>query len=175
MITNNFQLDFVENAEIVMEQFQRCLETALTEIGTRVEAYASALAPTDTGTLKNSITFKVIENEVFVGTPVFYAPYVEYGTGKFASSGNGREGWWVFVKNNKNDVTPKDDTTKVYTKSEALKIYFALKKKASKGDADFSEDDVWITQGQKPVHFLLKAVTEHDEEYKNVLRKSFHF
>ena len=35
----------------------------------------------DTGRLRNSITNKVVENElaVYIGTNVEYAPYVEYG------------------------------------------------------------------------------------------------
>lgn len=71
------------------------------EIGLIVEAQAIALCPTDTGRLKGSLTTKAQNQgtrarapagagdeiqppadtmEVFVGTNVFYAPYVEFGT-----------------------------------------------------------------------------------------------
>lgn len=61
-----------------------------------VERKAKEKAPKDTGELRRSITSEVdvaegglIEGVVF--TPLEYAPYVEYGTGLFAESGNGRK------------------------------------------------------------------------------------
>lgn len=62
-----------------------------------VERRAKELAPKDTGALRRSITSEVnvvgkeVVGEVF--TPLEYAPYVEYGTGKFAkeSGHKGRE------------------------------------------------------------------------------------
>lgn len=61
-----------------------------------VERKAKENAPKDTGALRRSITSEVdyaegglIEGVVF--TPLEYAPYVEYGTGLFAESGNGRK------------------------------------------------------------------------------------
>lgn len=61
-----------------------------------VERKAKEKAPKDTGALRRSITSEVdyaegglIEGVVF--TPLEYAPYVEYGTGLFAESGNGRK------------------------------------------------------------------------------------
>lgn len=61
----------------------------------RIVSQAKALTPVDTGRLRNSITWKqegiqgggvpVLtvkpkKNEVFVGTGIEYAPYVEFGT-----------------------------------------------------------------------------------------------
>lgn len=61
-----------------------------------VERKAKEKAPKDTGALRRSITSEVdyaegglLEGVVF--TPLEYAPYVEYGTGLFAESGNGRK------------------------------------------------------------------------------------
>lgn len=45
----------------------------------------------DTGELLNSITYRVEGNSVIIGTPLEYAPYVEYGTGLFAVNGDGRK------------------------------------------------------------------------------------
>lgn len=60
-----------------------------------VERSAKEKAPKDTGALRRSITSKIErEGDDVVGyvfTPLEYAPYVEYGTGLFAESGNGRK------------------------------------------------------------------------------------
>ena len=55
---------------------------ALEMIGLKAEKYAKALAPVDTGNLRNSITHQVRaeEHAVHIGTNVEYAPYVELGT-----------------------------------------------------------------------------------------------
>lgn len=66
-----------------------------------VESAAKDKAPKDTGALRRSITSKVevtgnsIEGIVF--TPLEYAPYVEYGAGIYAESGNGRKTPWVYM------------------------------------------------------------------------------
>lgn len=73
----------------------RNLERAMAKATLLVEAEAKKKAPRDTGDLARSITSKVetsggeVTGTVF--TPLFYAPYVEYGTGLFAEDGNGRK------------------------------------------------------------------------------------
>lgn len=65
---------------------------ALTIIGLKIEKYAKALCPVGTpestgkkgyrgGTLRNSITYQVDGDQVWIGSNVEYAPYVELGTG----------------------------------------------------------------------------------------------
>lgn len=53
----------------------------------------SGLFTNPTGTLRGSITHEVVEegNQIagYVGTNIEYAPYVEFGTGKFAENGRG--------------------------------------------------------------------------------------
>lgn len=71
------------------------LERVVSKAALLVEAEAKKKAPRDTGELANSITSKVetsggeVTGTVF--TPLFYAPYVEFGTGLFAEDGNGRK------------------------------------------------------------------------------------
>lgn len=66
-----------------------------------VETDAKKGAPRDTGVLKASITHETaIEGRQivgYVGTNIEYAPYQEYGTGKFASNGRGRKTPWVYT------------------------------------------------------------------------------
>ena len=45
-----------------------------------VENEAKKNCPVDDGQLRQSITHEIEGNEAWVGTNVFYAPYVEYGT-----------------------------------------------------------------------------------------------
>ena len=71
------------------------LERAMAKAVLLVEREAKMKTPRDTGDLARSITSKVetsgneVEGTVF--TPLYYAPYVEYGTGLFAEDGNGRK------------------------------------------------------------------------------------
>lgn len=71
------------------------LEKGMAKAVLLVEREAKMNAPRDNGDLARSITSKVessggeVEGTVF--TPLFYAPYVEYGTGLFAEDGDGRK------------------------------------------------------------------------------------
>lgn len=84
MASKNFSLDFVDHSSDIIAQFEQCCAAALEEIGLRCEGYASALCPVGTtestnvqhysgGTLRQSITHKVVSYEVFIGTNLYYA------------------------------------------------------------------------------------------------------
>lgn len=64
--------------------FDKAVALALEEIGLTAEGYAKKACPVDTGRLRNSITHLVSgregSREVYIGTNVEYAPYVEEGT-----------------------------------------------------------------------------------------------
>ena len=66
-----------------------------------VETEAKRNAPRKTGALRASITHEIVieagEYVGYVGTPLEYAPFQEYGTGKFAENGNGRKTPWAYV------------------------------------------------------------------------------
>lgn len=71
------------------------LEAALGTACALVERTAKQKAPKDTGALRQSITSEVRNLEGVVFTPLFYAPYVEYGTGLFAEQGGRTDvPWW---------------------------------------------------------------------------------
>lgn len=74
---------------------KRTYEKALGQSALIVESDAKRRAPVDTGILRNSIHTKVHTSELkaTIGTPIEYAPYVEYGTGikgQGSSSGSTR-------------------------------------------------------------------------------------
>lgn len=75
------------NARQIRRLFKQQIAAALEEVGLAAERFAKAACPVDTGRLRNSITHAIDagREEVFVGTNVEYAPYVELGT-------HGREG-----------------------------------------------------------------------------------
>lgn len=105
-----------DRTEEVNEEITRALERAFTVIGLEASGYASALAPHDTGRLRNSITYAVNghstaiksysaddkesktyfysgtvsngtkDRGVTIGTNVEYAPYQEFGTSKMKAS-----------------------------------------------------------------------------------------
>lgn len=86
-----------------LEETKLALARAFNDIGMKARDYASDLTPTDTGHLKQSMTYVTKEvpgetlkvnkkgvaspstgttseeNCVYIGTNVYYAPYVEYG------------------------------------------------------------------------------------------------
>jgi len=45
-------------------------------------ARAKELCPVDTGKLRNSIKYHTTEDKIYVYTDVYYAPFVEFGTGR---------------------------------------------------------------------------------------------
>jgi HK97 gp10 family phage protein len=85
---------FIDNSKLFQEAFEAACKRALERCGMQAEGYAKDLTPVDTGNLRNSITHKVVENEVYIGTNNEYAAYVELGTGKYAEGG--RKDPWVY-------------------------------------------------------------------------------
>lgn len=92
-ITGNVNgVEIKDNSKEVLEALEKAKDRALTMIGIKAEKYAKALCPVGTpestgkkgyrgGTLRNSITFVVEDDDLSVGSNVEYAPYVELGTG----------------------------------------------------------------------------------------------
>lgn len=70
-----------DNTDKILKLTDEAIYNALEEVGNQAADLAAALAPVQTGTLKNSLTSEVhMENkEVWVGTDVEYAEAVEYG------------------------------------------------------------------------------------------------
>lgn len=68
----------------VIEEMKMKLHNWLEAIGLDAAGTAAKQAPVDTGRLKNSISYEVVDAEeaVYIGTNVEYAPYQEFGTSK---------------------------------------------------------------------------------------------
>lgn len=81
-------VEFVDNSEKVLSEFDKAVLKALTSIGIEAERYAKAQCPVDTGRLRNSISNEVKDSEVYIGTNVEYAEQVEYGDQIKHTTGN---------------------------------------------------------------------------------------
>lgn len=86
----------ISNTDAVIKYLEKIVESenlskAMGQACAVVERTAKETAPKDTGALRRSIESKVetssgqVKGTVF--TPLEYAPYVEYGTGLFATGG----------------------------------------------------------------------------------------
>ena len=71
-----------DNTELIKQAAEVAARIGLEAVGLQAENYAKRKCPVDTGRLRNSITHTVKGMEVYIGTNVDYAPYVEYGTSK---------------------------------------------------------------------------------------------
>lgn len=83
-MASKITVSIVENhTEEVKEKMQKAIETALKAVGTQAVAHAveeiTAVGAVDTGRLRSSITSEVEDKTVYLGTNVYYAPYVELG------------------------------------------------------------------------------------------------
>lgn len=112
-----------DNSPQVKAEFQSAVLRALEKCGLVAEGYAKRLCPVDTGNMRNSITHALVgtpgktlkytpemqkagkeptalevpvseENVLYIGSAVFYAPYLEMGTGKYYSGG--RQEPWLY-------------------------------------------------------------------------------
>lgn len=87
---------FNDYSDEVLAAFDDACSRALERCGLQAEGYAKDLAPVDTGALRNSISHKVTgEPAAYIGTNMEYAPYVEFGTGQYSTTGGGtpKEKW----------------------------------------------------------------------------------
>ena len=134
-MSNEISVTITDNTGLVREALAEATENALTAIGFTTERYAKEKTPVDLGRLRNSMTHVVQDNSVYVGTNVEYAPYVELGTGIYASDGNGRKDPWVYY----------DEKTGKFR----------------------------LTRGPKPHHMIRRAVTEHTDEYRRIVKAAF--
>ena len=79
------------------------LEKAMNNACLIVERDARSLCPKNTGKLRESIESNIVveswEIKGVVGTPLEYAPYINYGTGIFAVKG-GRKTPWCYQDDN---------------------------------------------------------------------------
>lgn len=110
------------------------------------------------GTLAGSIASRIDDTEGIVYTPLFYAPYVEYGTGIEAEGGNGRQDVpWVYVEHSGTE----GGAQKSYTLEEAKQTVAYLRSKGL---------EAHYTYGQKPQPFMRPALDDNREKILETLK-----
>lgn len=81
--------------------YEDAIEKACRSVEYKAKKNCTGLFDNPTGALKASITHEVVREggqiEGYVGTNVEYAPYQEFGTGKFAENGDGRKTPWAYT------------------------------------------------------------------------------
>jgi len=109
---------------------------------------------------KNAWTYKVDEGKLMsvVGNPLEETLWTEFGTGEHALKGDGRNGYWVYVKDSSSGA--KSMSPKSYTLEEAKRIVAMMR--ADGLDAHY-------TKGQKPKRPFFRAYTK----LKPVFQKRF--
>lgn len=79
----------VDNSKLVKEELEKRIPVILEALGIEAEGNAvteiTTMSAVDTGRLRGSISHAVSGDDVYIGTNVEYAPYVELGTYKMAS------------------------------------------------------------------------------------------
>ena len=71
-------VQITSKAQDVLRAMREQVILGLEAIGQEAEGYAKDDCPVDTGRLRNSITHEVVDMDVYIGTNVEYAPYVEF-------------------------------------------------------------------------------------------------
>lgn len=138
------------------------MESALTKACLLIEREAKINAQElsgGDGTLAGSIASKVEGLEGKVYTALFYAPYVEFGTGIEAEGGKGRQDVpWVYVEHSGEE---RETAQKSYTLETAKRAAAILK---SKGLTPH------ITYGQKPQPFMRPALDNNKDKVTEILK-----
>ena len=119
--------DFIKNLNsLINGGFQNILLEKIEDACQLIENEAKELCPVDDGTLKASISHKVVQKDDkltgVIGTNVEYAPYVHEGTGIYAVNGKGRKDVpWVFKDTNGKIWVTKGQKPKPFLKDAILK------------------------------------------------------
>ena len=111
---------FIDNSDEILAKMKEAMLRALERCGSQAEGYAKDLvhSPGKTGTsaLRNSITHKVIPDELtaYIGSVLEYAAYVELGTGIYYPGG--RQEPWAYQDTDGNWYMTRGQKAKPYMK-----------------------------------------------------------
>lgn len=140
-------VEFIDNSVQVSAALDAAILAYLHEAGGELEAQVKRGTKVSTGELKNSWEYKVNgeAKTATVGSPLERAIWNEFGTGEYAVNGDGRKGYWVFVKGSDGQ---RSTSPKTYTLQEAKRIVAFMRDEGL---------DAYYTKGMKPQHTLQTA------------------
>ena len=91
-------IEFIDNSDKLKALLEEALIAGLEAAAGEIESQAASNTPVATGKLKGAWGHEVNEAEMYalIGNTEEYAIWHEFGTGEFASEGNGRKGGWFY-------------------------------------------------------------------------------
>lgn len=98
------------------------------------------------------------KGEAMVGSPRESVYWEEFGTGSHAAHGDGRKGWWVYIKNGET----RSKTGATYSNRAEAEEAAEFLRKVKKLDA-------YATNGRDPNYTLEKAFTQNSAKLKQGL------
>ena len=136
----------------------------LKEIGGEIRSQASRNSRRKSSQTAGKFEYKIDKENmaVHIGSDYWNAIYEEFGTGEHAINGNGRKGYWIFVKSNGAPKPLKGGKT--YTKKEARRIMAILRSKGI---------EAYYTNGKKANRALFRAFTTTEPRIEQVAKKYF--
>ena len=159
-------VEFEDNSVKVKAELDAACIKFLHEAGLTLQRQVANNTRVSSGDTAGAWDYAVDEGqlEVTIGNPMQNAIWEEFGTGEYALKGNGRKGWWVYVKDSGTSTT--SSSQKQYTleeakmvaaflRSQGLDAYYTCGKKPSRAlhNAFIAKKDAIIRQAQK----VLKA------------------
>lgn len=154
----------INGLEVVLDRLNKLADLRQVENGINIatlflEGEVAKLAPKGrTGELQGSIKSRVdgLTGEVY--TPLEYAPYVEYGTGLFATGKEGgrKEVPWVYVEGQGSSGRAKT----IHTEQSADEAVAWLRSKGL---------EAYKTSGEKPQPFMRPALDNNRETIVQLL------
>lgn len=94
-------VEFNDYTVKVLAKLDQKAEAFLEEAKFSIASQASRNSPVDNGILKTSFEVEsfvdVDEKTAYIGSPLEYAIWQEFGTGEYALNGNGRKGGWCYI------------------------------------------------------------------------------
>lgn len=141
-MAGSFTVKLVKNdLPAISEEVKKVALQWLEETSGEIESQAKRNTRVDSGSTKNSWTHKTHAGlmEAVTGSANINAMYEEYGTGEYAVNGDGRQGYWVFVKGGGGSGSTTKGKT--YSLGEAKRAMAILRSKGL---------DAYYTRGKPP-------------------------
>lgn len=154
------EVEFTDNRMKIKDSINDAIIAWLYESAGELESRVKRDSPVDSGDLKKSWSYTVDESklEAEVGSPLQNAIWNEYGTGSKAEKGNGRLGYWVFVKGSSGTSTKSN---KSYSLQGAKRATAILRSKGL---------DAYYTNGKSPKKTLRNAFESRKGKIKARLK-----
>lgn len=134
---------FEDNSIKVKAAMEQAVISYLYEAGIEVEAQTKRNMPNGHWYSQQKTKWQYVVDEkkleTTIGNPMQQSLWTEFGTGEYALHGDGRKGYWVYVKGNEGSADSNGG--KSYTLAEAKRIVAMMRKKNL---------DAHLTKGQQP-------------------------